>query len=264
MGEEASMTTTDRFYHIGFGRSDLGDTPPRVALLSGDPERARMIAEKNLGDVRMLSEHRGLNSYLGQLPGGLPILSATSGMGAPTLSIVVNELVQVGVRQIIRVGTCGSIQAHVPPGSVVITRAALCRQGAANDIAPPEYPAAADPFLTVALVEAARELQVEHHLGITASVDTFYEGQERSESANPHLLRRLQGITEEYRRLNVLNYEMECGTLFKMAGVYGFAAGCVCGVVAQRTSGESVVLEQKAAAVEHAIAVALRAAERLA
>jgi uridine phosphorylase len=257
------MTTSGRFYHIGFGRDDLGERQPTFALLSGDPDRARMIAETHLRDVRVLSEHRGLNSYLGVLPSGRAMLSATSGMGAPSLSIVVNELVQVGVRQIIRVGTCGSIQAHVLPGSVVITRAALCRQGAANDIAPPEYPAAADPFLTVALVEAARELQVEHHMGITASVDTFYEGQERSESANSHLLRALQGITEEYRHLNVLNYEMESGTLFKMAGVYGFAAGCVCGVIAQRTASESVVLDQKGAAVEHAIAVALLAAERV-
>jgi uridine phosphorylase len=257
------MTSTDRFYHIGFGRGDLGDDPPQVALLSGDPDRAHLIAQTHLSDVRMLSEHRGLNSYVGRLPNGKPLISATSGMGAPSLSIVVNELVQVGIKQIIRVGTCGSIQAHVLPGSVVITRAALCRQGAANDIAPVEYPAAADPFLTVALVEAARELQVDHHLGITASVDTFYEGQERSaSSANPHLLRRLQGVTQEYRDLNVLNYEMEAGTLFKMGGVYGFAAACICGVVAQRTSAESIVLEQKATAVENAIRVALRAAEQ--
>jgi uridine phosphorylase len=257
------MTTSDRLYHIGFGRDDLGSAPPVVALLSGDPERARLIAMTHLRDVRALSEHRGLNSYVGVLPSGRRVLSATSGMGAPSLSIVVNELVQVGVRQIIRVGTCGSIQAHVAPGSVVITRAALCRQGAANDIAPPEYPAAADPFLTVALVAAARELGVAYHLGITASVDTFYEGQERSESANPHLLRALRGITEEYRHLNVLNYEMEAGTLFKMAGVYGFAAACVCGVIAQRTASEGVVLEQKGAAVEHAIAIALHAADHV-
>ena len=258
------MAAPARFYHIGFGRDDLGADPPRIALLSGDPERARMIAQTHLSDVRVLSEHRGLNSYAGLLPSGRPILSATSGMGAPSLSIVVNELIQAGIRQIIRVGTCGSIQSQVLPGSVVISRAALCRQGAANDIAPAEYPAAADPFLTVALVEAARDLGVDHHLGITASVDTFYEGQERSESANPHLLRWLRGITAEYRGLNILNYEMESGTLFKMAGVYGFAAGCVCGVIAQRTEGESVVLEQKAGAVEAAIATALRAAERVA
>jgi uridine phosphorylase len=184
-------------------------------------------------------------------------------MGAPSLSIVVNELVQVGIRQIIRIGTCGSIQAHVRVGSIVISSAALCRQGAANDIAPVEYPAAADPFLTVALVKAARELEVEHYMGITASVDTFYEGQERTDSANPYLMRSLQGITEEYRRLNVLNYEMESGTLFKMAGVYNFAAACVCGVVAQRTVGENVILEQKDVAVKNAIAVAVRAAQNL-
>jgi len=255
------MSAVERLYHIGFGRRDLGEPAPTLALLSGDPERARVIAEAHLRDARLLSENRGLNSYVGLLPNGAPVLSATSGMGAPSLSIVVNELAQVGIRQIIRIGTTGSIQPHVLPGSVVITRAALCRQGAANDIAPVEYPAAADPFLTVALAQAAQELGVEHHVGITASVDTFYEGQERSaSSANPNLLRWLQGITEEYRRLNVLNYEMECGTLFKMAGVYGFAAACVCGVIAQRTAGESVVLEQKAVAVDNAIRVALRAA----
>src|SRR6266542_1683324 len=258
------MTTSGRFYHIGFDRDALGADPPSIALLSGDPERAQMIARTYLRDARVLSEHRGLNSYVGTLPGGRPILSCTSGMGAPSLSIVVNELVQAGVRQIVRIGTCGSIQPHVLPGSIVITRAALCRQGAAADIAPAEYPAAADPFLTVALVNAARELQVGYHLGITASVDTFYEGQERSESANSHLLRWLRGITEEYRHLNVLNYEMESGTLFKMAGVYGFAAACVCGVIAQRTAGEAIVLDQKGAAVASAIRVALAAAERVA
>jgi uridine phosphorylase len=257
------MTTSSKFYHIGFGQTDLGDDPPQLALLSGDPERARLIAHTHLADVRMLSEHRGLNSYLGRLPNGRPVLSATSGMGGPSLSIVVNELVQVGIRKIIRIGTCGSIQEHVLPGSVVIAQAALSRHGAANDIAPAEYPAAADPFLTVALVQAARDLGIDHHLGITASVDTFYEGQERAESANPHLLRWLRGITAEYRGLNILNYEMECGTLFKMGGVYGFAAACIAGVVAQRTASEEIVLEQKGNAVEHAIQVALTTAERV-
>lgn len=255
--------THNSFYHIGFGRDDIGSHPPTIALLSGDPERARLIAEEHLQDVRLLSENRGLNSYVGSLANGRPVLSATSGMGAPSLSIVVNELVQVGIRQIIRIGTCGSIQPYVPVGALVISKGALCRQGAANDIAPIEYPAVADPFLTVALVKAAEELKVEHYLGITASVDTFYEGQERTDSANPYLMRSLQGITEEYRRLNVLNYEMECGTLFKMAEVYNFAAACVCAVVAQRTVGEDIILEQKDVAVKNAIAVAIHAATGL-
>ncbi|MBZ5553468.1 MAG: nucleoside phosphorylase [Acidobacteriia bacterium] len=253
-----------QLHHIGFGRDELGTNPPTLALLSGEPERARLIAETGLREVRMLSEYRGLNSYVGLLPNGRPLLSATSGMGAPSVSIVVNELVQVGIRYIIRIGTCGSIQPHVMPGSLVILRAALCRQGAANDIAPPEFPAASDPFLTVALAEQARALGMEYHLGITASVDTFYEGQERYDSANPHLLRQLRGVTDEYRRLNVLCYEMETGMLFKMGGVYGFAAASVCAVIAQRTQSEHMIVEQKQVAVNNAIAVALHAAEQFA
>lgn len=251
-------------YHIGFGPEDLGENPPTLAILSGDPGRATQIAQTKLSQSKTLSENRGLHSYLGFLPNGRPIISATSGMGAPSLSIVVNELVQVGIRTIIRVGTSGSIQEDVRPGSVVISKAALCRQGAANDIAPPEYPASADPFLTVALVEAAQRMGVEYALGVTASVDTFYEGQERTGSANPHLLRALQGITEEYRNLRVLNYEMEAGTLFKMGNVYGFAAACICGIIAQRTRAEQPILEAKDLAVQRAIDVAIEAAAQFA
>lgn len=254
----------DIFYHIGFGIQDLGENPPRIALLSGDPNRAKHIAENTEGVTfeKRLSENRGLNSYVARLPNGRRFISATSGMGAPSLSIVVNELVQVGIETIIRVGTSGAIQSHVKMGSVVITRAALTRQGAADDIAPREYPASADPFLTIALVEAARELGVEWHIGVTASVDTFFEGQERSEmSANKSLMRQLRGVTDEYRALGVLNFEMEAGTLFKMGGVYGFAAGCVCAVIANRTQSEHPDLDAKDRAVRDAIRVALRAAE---
>ncbi len=246
-------------YHIGFRREDLGEKPPTTALLCGDPKRASLIAQSYLQSSRLLSDNRGLNSYIGTLNSGKTIISTTSGMGASSLSIVVNELVQVGIRQIIRIGTCGSIQDNILPSSIVISSAALCKQGAANDIAPIEYPAAADPFLTVAMAKAAKKLEVEYHVGITASVDTFYEGQERTDSANPYLIRQLHGITQEYRYLNILNYEMECGTLFKMGNVYGFEAGCVCAVIAQRTVGENVIIESKESAIHNAIKIAVTA-----
>jgi uridine phosphorylase len=249
-----------KLYHIGFGREDLGEASPSIALLCGDPERAKLIAHSYLHSVRILSENRGLNSYVGLLPNGRSLLCATSGMGASSTSIVVRELVEVGIQLIIRVGTCGSIQKHVAVGSAVITSAALCRQGAANDIAPVEYPAVSDPFVTVALVNAANTLKIEYHVGITASVDTFYEGQERLQSVQRPLLRSLRGITEEYRSLNILNYEMECGTLFKMASVYGFRAGCVCGVIAQRTVKEDIVLAEKETAIDNAIQIAVKTA----
>jgi uridine phosphorylase len=246
-------------YHIGFEQSDLGVNAPQAVILSGEPERSHHIAQNYLENAKLLSQYRGLNSYLGKLPNGKPILVATSGMGAPSLSIVVNELVQVGIKQFIRVGTSGSIQPFISVGDLVISQGSLCRQGAALDIAPPEYPAVADPFLTVALVETARQLNFSYHLGITASVDSFYEGQERVESsANPQLQSWLRGITADYRQLRILNYEMEVGTLFKMAGVYGFKAACVCAIVAQRTAAESIVMADKDAAVERAIKVAIQ------
>ncbi|MEO1669174.1 MAG: nucleoside phosphorylase [Cyanobacteria bacterium J06631_2] len=244
-------------YHIGFSQSDLGTNAPQTVILSGEPERSHYIAQTYLENIKLLSQYRGLNSYLGNLANGKPMLVATSGMGAPSLSIVVNELVQVGIKRFIRVGTCGSIQPSVNVGDIVISQASLCRQGTALDIAPPEYPAVADPFLTVALVETARQLDIPYHLGLTASVDSFYEGQERVDSANPRLQPWLQGITESYRQLNILNYEMEVGTLFKMAGVYGFQAACVCAVVAQRTTAESIMLADKEATVQKAISVAM-------
>ena len=74
---------------------------------------------------------------------------------------------------------------------------------------------------------------------------------------------RIGGINEEYRSLNVLNYEMEAGTLFKMASVYGFAAACVCGVVVDRTTSEDVELELKKEAEENAINVALWAVQAI-
>ncbi|MDH3454468.1 MAG: nucleoside phosphorylase [Desulfuromonadales bacterium] len=257
--------TRQRLYHIGFGQEDLGNAPPSAVLLCGDPERARRIAMDSDGVTCLatLAENRGLHSYLCQTNGKLSFVAATSGMGAPSLSIVVNELVTLGMRTIIRVGTSGGIAAQVKAGDLVISSAALCRQGAAHDIAPVEYPAAADPYVTVALAKAANRLGIAAHLGVTASVDSFYEGQERSDSANPHLLRTLQGVTEEYRQLKVLNYEMEAGTLFKMGLVYGFAAGCVCAVLAERLVTESVDLQVKQRAEQDAVRVALQALQDL-
>lgn len=254
----------DRKYHIGFGASDLGGKVPELVLLSGDPQRSELIATQKLTNPRLLSEHRGLTSYVATLPNGVDVLCSTSGMGGPSTSIVLNELAQLGVKTVLRIGTTGSLQPYVNVGSVIITNAALRRQGAALDIAPVEFPAVSDPFVTVALADAAKSLGVPHYVGITASVDTFFEGQERSAmSANPRLLRSLQGITDEFRNLGVLNYEMESATLFTCASVYGMRAGCVCAVIAQRTEGENVVMEAKDEAIDRTIAVAIAGAATL-
>ncbi|MEJ7562825.1 MAG: hypothetical protein WKF45_09925, partial [Ilumatobacteraceae bacterium] len=79
---------------------------------------------------------------------------------------------------------------------------------------------------------------------------------------NPHLLRRLRGVIDEYHELGVLNFEMEAGTLFKMGGVYGFTAACVCGIIAQRGEDERPDLIAKDTAVRHAIETAIAGADQ--
>jgi len=257
----AAVTAAGRMYHIGFGVDDLPEGTS-LALLSGDPGRSELIATDYLADHTVLARNRGLDAFSARLPGGTPVVCATSGMGAPSMSIVVNELVQTGIGTIIRIGTAGSIQDHVRIGEVVIASGALANQGAADDIAPPRFPSFADPFLTVALARAATALDIPHHVGVMASTDTFFEGQERTaSSANPHLLRRLRGMIDEYHDLGILNFEMEAGTLFKMGLVYGFTAGCVCAIIAQRTEDENPRLDEKDAAVDNAIRVAIAAAD---
>jgi uridine phosphorylase len=249
-------------HHIGFDVDALDDGTT-IALLSGDPGRSELIATTHLAAGRELARNRGLDAFAARLPGGAPVVCATSGMGAPSMSIVVNELVQVGIGTIIRVGTSGSIQDHVRAGSIVIGSGALTNQGAALDIAPPEFPAVADPFLTVALADAASALGVDHHVGVMASADTFYEGQERwQSSANPHLLRRVRGMIDEYRDLGVLNFEMEAGTLFKMGVVYRFAAAAVVGIIAERNAAEEPDPAITGTAVDNAVRVAIAAADR--
>jgi uridine phosphorylase len=256
-----STSSDVRPYHIGFGKADL---PPEttVAFLSGDPHRSTYIANEHLFSANLLSDGRGLTSWAANLPGGRPVVCATSGMGAPSASIVINELAQIGITTIIRIGTSGSIQRHVEVGSLVIAYAALCRQGAAQDIAPTEYPAAADPFLTVALSQMATRMGTPHQVGIVASVDTFFEGQGRTaSSANPHLLRTHEGMIDEYARLGILSFEMEAGTLFKIGGVYGLQTACVLAIIAQRNASEDPDLTLKDQAIDSAIRLAVATAD---
>ena len=112
--------TAGRLYHIGFGPADLPEgTTHRAALGRSGPQRADR--QRHLGDSQVLARNRGLDSFLARLPGGAPVVCATSGMGAPSMSIVVNELHQAGIRTVIRVGTSGAIHPGIEVGSVVIT-----------------------------------------------------------------------------------------------------------------------------------------------
>jgi uridine phosphorylase len=152
----------------------------------------------------------------------------------------------------------------VDVGDVVITTGAVRLDGASTQYAPIEYPAVAHHEVVGALIVAAREQGVQARVGISCTTDTFYPGQEREDSFTGYVPRRLRGMTEEWRRLNVLNYEMEAATLLTLASAMGLRAGCAAGVVVNRTKGEHVTPDALHLGERNAVIVAAGAAAALA
>jgi len=233
-----------------------------LAIMPGDPARVPRIAS-HLDDPKPLASQREFTSYLGSID-TTPVVVCSTGIGGPSTSVAVEELAQLGVRTFLRVGTTGSIQPEVVAGTIIITQAAVRLDGASFHFAPAEYPAASDFWCTKALVAAAEELGVDHRVGITASSDTFYPGQERYDTVAGTVVRRFRGSLEEWRRLKVLNYEMEAATLFTMCAANGWRAGCVAGVIANRALEEIPTDEEAIVATEErTIEVVVRAAATL-
>ncbi len=246
--------------HLGLNVDDLAGAT--LAIVPGDPARVARIAER-LDDPTHLASNREFTTWRGTLDGRAVIVTST-GVGGPSTSVAVEELAQLGVRTFLRVGTTGSIQPDLRVGQLAISQASVRLDGASRHFVPLEYPATSSFVCTRALVDAATELGADYRVGITASSDTFYPGQERYDTVAGDVATALRGSLAEWRRLGVLNYEMESATLFTMCAANGWEAGCVAGVIAQRTESESIVDESAVAETEErAVAVVVEAARRL-
>ncbi len=221
-------------YHIEISRKMAEGAA--VALLPGSPERAALIAQ-SLDKPKLLARHRGLEGWLGYLD-GTPVISQSTGMGGPSLEIVVQELMKLGVNAFLRVGTTGSIQSDVAIGTIIITEAAVRLDGTSDHYAPKEFPAAADVELTHSLISAAKASGAPYASGLTVSSASFYAGQERYDNATGYVQRAFQGSLAEWQKLGVLNYEMEAAALYTIARASGAKAGCLCGAIANRTKSE--------------------------
>lgn len=207
-----------------------------LAIVPGDPARVARIAE-HLDEPVALAQNREFTSWLGRLDGH-PVVVCSTGIGGPSVSIAVEELAQLGVRTFLRVGTTGAIQPQVAPGDVIVTTAAVRLDGASLHFAPMEFPAVADFDCTTALAGAARAAGTTVHLGVTASSDTFYPGQERYDTFSGRVVQRFRGSVEEWQSMGVLNYEMETATLFTMCSSSGLRSGCIADVIVNRTRDE--------------------------
>ncbi|WGE74935.1 uridine phosphorylase [Actinobacillus equuli] len=247
-------------FHLGLTKAMLKGA--KIAIVPGDPTRSERIA-KRMDNPEFLVSTREFTSWLGYVDGE-PVVICSTGIGGPSVSICVEELAQLGVRTFLRIGTTGAIQPHINVGDILVTTGAVRLDGASRHFAPLEYPAVANFECTNALYAAAQAEGVTPYVGITASSDTFYPGQERYDTFSGKIYRHFQGSLKQWQDLNVMNFEMESATLFTMCSALGLRAGMVSGVIVNRTQQEIPNEETIHATEAKAVAVVVEAARQLA
>lgn len=226
-------------YHIEAKPGDVAET----VLLPGDPQRVAKISSK-WDSFREVAAHRQYVTHTGEFR-RTPISACSTGIGGPGTAIAIEELANVGVTNFIRVGSCAALKEEIKIGDLIISAGAVRLDGTSMQYVRPEYPASASYEVILALIEAADSLGVDYHLGITASTDSFYLGQSRP-GFNDYTQSFSVTLIEDLRKANVANFEMEAGTLFTLANIFGLRAGAVCAVYANRVRDEFAVKGENA------------------
>ncbi|MCZ7591206.1 MAG: nucleoside phosphorylase [Kiritimatiellae bacterium] len=240
------------------------------ALIPGDPGRVAKISE-SWDDLQEVVRVREYVVHTGSV-NGVRMTAASTGIGGPSLAILVEEMAKLGTHTFIRVGNSGAIADEVQLGDYVISTGAVRDDGTSRSYVGLEYPAVADYRVVSALVDAARESGEKFHTGITVSIDGFYS-RNKVVGSGGHILPMSFGGYEQsgmndfcanWKRARVLNVEMESATLFTMANLFGLRAGTIC-TVSDRTPWAAP--GQDALALDHnirgAIHVAIQAVLKL-
>ena len=203
-------------YHIGF----INEVGARYAILPGDPGRVEKIAA-HLANPRFVAQNREYTTWVGEIEGE-PVYVMSTGMGGPSAAIGIEELHQIGVDTVIRIGTCGGIRLDVQSGDVVVATGAVRMEGTSREYAPIEYPAVPDFTVTRALADSAAALGYPCKVGVVQCKDSFY-GQHSP--ARMPVSFELEQKWEAWKRLGVLASEMESAAMFTVAAALGVRSG---------------------------------------
>lgn len=199
-------------------KGDVG----RYVILPGDPGRCEKIA-KYFDNAVLVAQNREYTTYTGTLLGEKVSVTST-GIGGPSASIAMEELVHIGADTFIRVGTCGGIDLRVKSGDCVIAQGAVRHEGTSLEYAPIEFPAVASFDVTLALRDAAKELGYSCHVGVVQNKDAFY-GQHSPDSMPVSY--SLNNKWQAWKKLHVLASEMESAALFTVAAARDVRCGTV-------------------------------------
>ncbi|WP_299138062.1 purine-nucleoside phosphorylase [uncultured Tateyamaria sp.] len=229
--------------HIGAKPGQIAET----VLMPGDPYRARWAAETFLDDAELVNEVRGMLGFTGTWKGHRVTIQG-SGMGMPSLSIYANELIRdYNAQTLIRIGSCGGMQAHVDIRDVIIAMTASTitspSSGFFKEI---NFAPCADYGLLAAAVTAANGKGTKTHVGGIYSSDVFYA--ERPD------------LDEQMVRHGILGVEMEAAELYTLAARFGRRALAVLTVSDHLQTGEALPSEDRERTFGDMVEIALEAA----
>jgi DeoD family purine-nucleoside phosphorylase len=224
-------------------RAEPGDYA-EACLLPGDPLRAKYIAETFLDGARQVNGERAMLGYTGTYE-GKPVSVQSSGMGCPSAGIVIEELVMLGVKGILRVGTCGGLQPDMKLGDLIVAITAVPADATVRHMIGEPHVPTADWELVHGAVHAAMELGKPVRVGSVVSSDIFY---------NPD--------GDQYQRWSergVLAVEMEAAMLFTLGALRKIRTGCLLTVSDVVVEGEFLRIsdEEMRAAVDQMTELAL-------
>lgn len=230
--------------HIGANKGDIADK----ILLPGDPLRAKYIAENFLEDVTCYNEVRGMYGYTGTYKGERISVQGT-GMGVPSISIYVNELIQeYDVQKLIRVGSCGALQKDVKVRDVILaSTSSTDSQMNRMTFGGIDYAPTADFGLLKAAYDAGEKQGLKLRVGNVFTSDSFYRD-------------NAMELFDQLASYNVLAVEMETTALYTLAAKYNREALSVLTVSDHILTGEETTSEERQTTFNEMIEVALEAA----
>jgi 5'-methylthioadenosine phosphorylase/purine-nucleoside phosphorylase len=227
--------------HIRANEGDYAE----ACLLPGDPLRARYIAETYLDEAKETNAERGMLGYTGTFD-GQPVSVQATGMGCPSAAIVMEELVQLGVKRFVRVGTCGGLQPDLALGDLIVALSAIPADSTARHLVGTDvHCPTSDWDLVHGAVHHAKEVGQPLRVGPIVSSDLFY---------NPD-----DGQYDRWSSRGVLAVEMEAAVLFTLGALRRVQAGCLLTVSDVVVEGEFTRIsdDELRAAVDRMTRIAL-------
>jgi len=188
------------------------DLNVKYAIMPGDPARLDRISPY-LEDVRELEFNREYRSLIGTYK-GVSILAISTGIGGASTAIAIEELKNIGVEAMIRIGSCGTVQPQIKVGDIIIVSGAVRDDGASQTYVNLKYPAVPDTYLLNYCIETAVNNKYPYHIGICRSHDSFYIDNEDE-------------INKFWAGCGVLGSDMETAALFTVGRLRGIKTASI-------------------------------------